>query len=185
MLVEWYLREINCPYEVVSVDIKAPISERGSDFLQINPLGRVPALEDEDVRLFESGAILLYLAEKYGKVSDLKARARAAQWVLFANSDFNQALFDRTSHEKSLPLMLDMLEQVLSRQEYLEGDFSVADVAVGSYMLYALELSPMDLSKYPATSKYFKKLSERPAMGETANLPLNPQEASTDAQHHP
>jgi len=55
-------------------------------FLAINPLGKVSAIVDGDFKLWESGAILLYLGEKYGKTPSLEQRAELSQWVLFANA---------------------------------------------------------------------------------------------------
>ena len=73
-IVQWYLEELQVPYEYVQLDMHAE-AHKQPEFLAINPMGRVPAIVDGDFQLWESGAILLYLAEKYGKISsDLEQR---------------------------------------------------------------------------------------------------------------
>ncbi|ERT03793.1 glutathione S-transferase, N-terminal domain protein, partial [Lyngbya aestuarii BL J] len=85
-IVQWYLEEIGIPYEFVLLDMKAG-AHLEPDYLAINPIGKVPAIVDGDVKLWESGGILLYLADKYGKMPDSpEKRGEIYQWVLFANS---------------------------------------------------------------------------------------------------
>jgi glutathione S-transferase len=64
-IVQWYLEELNVPYEFILLDMQAG-EHRQPEFLAINPIGKVPAIQDDDFILWESGAILLYIAEKYG-----------------------------------------------------------------------------------------------------------------------
>jgi glutathione S-transferase len=92
-IIQWYLEELEIPYEVVLLDMQAGEHLR-PDFLKINPMGKVPAIVDGDFRLWESGAILLYLAEKYGRMAfSLEEKAIFAQWVLFANSSLGTGIF--------------------------------------------------------------------------------------------
>ena len=65
-IVQWYLEEIEVPYEFVMLDLKNG-EHRQPDYLSINPMGKVPAIIDGDLKLWESGAIILYLSEKYGQ----------------------------------------------------------------------------------------------------------------------
>jgi len=67
-IIKWYLEELNVPYEFVNLDMKAG-EHLKPDFLAINPIGKVPAIVDGELKLWESGAILLYLAQKYSQVS--------------------------------------------------------------------------------------------------------------------
>jgi glutathione S-transferase len=83
-IVQWYLEELQIPYEFVLLDLQIG-EHRQPDFCEINPFGKVPAVVDGDLKLWESGAILLYLLDRYGE-SDVNQRAIAAQWVLFANA---------------------------------------------------------------------------------------------------
>lgn len=163
-IVAWYLKEHEQPFELIQLDFAAG-EQRQPAFLAINPFGKVPALIDGDVTIWESGAILLYLAEKLGEITTLEERAIAAQWVLFANATLGPGIFVESSREKEAPRLLNSLNGIFSKQTFLGGDrFGVADVAVGSYLGYIrLMLPGFDLSPYPAVQAYIDRLSQRPA----------------------
>ncbi|PIG94422.1 glutathione S-transferase family protein [Gloeocapsopsis sp. IPPAS B-1203] len=167
-IVQWYLEELAVPYEFVLLDMQAG-EHRQHDFLAINPMGKVPAIVDGDFQLWESGAILLYLAEKYGEeISSVEERAIAAQWVLFANATLGPGIFVETSRDRETPRLLTPLNEIFSRQPFLLGDrFGVADVAVGSMLCYIPIMLKLDLSDYPEVLNYMKQLSERPAFQKT------------------
>lgn len=134
------------------------------EFLAINPMGKVPAIIDGDFKLWESGAILLYLVEKYGKTPSVEQRAELSQWVLFANASLGPGILLGASRERETPRLLNPLNQMLERQPFLLGEhFSVADVAVGSILAYIPIMLRLDLSAYPAILNYIKRLSERSA----------------------
>lgn len=76
-IVQWYLEERKVPYEFVLLNMQA--EKHRPEFLAINPMGKVPAIVDADFKLWESGAILLYLVEKYGKTPFLEQRAELSQ----------------------------------------------------------------------------------------------------------
>ncbi len=85
-IIHWYLEEIGATYEFITLDMQSE-EHLKADFLEINPMGKVPAIVDEEFKLWESGAILLYLAEKYGKIPDsLEKKAEIFQCVLFDNA---------------------------------------------------------------------------------------------------
>lgn len=182
-IVQWYLEELQVPYEFVMLDMNAE-EHKQPEFLAINPMAKVPAIVEGDFKLWESGAILLYLAEKHGKIPpSLEERALATQWVLFGNATLGPAIFVKENLERETPGLLSALNQILERQPFLLGNnFSVADVAVGSFLAYIpimmkLDVSAypdvvedtkqamikIDLNTYPAVLKYIKQLSERPA----------------------
>ncbi|WP_341527629.1 glutathione S-transferase family protein [Nostoc sp. UHCC 0302] len=163
-IVHWYLEELQVPYEFIKLDLQAG-EHRQPEFLAINPFGKVPAIVDGDFQLWESGAILLYLADKYSK-NPLSPEQSAvyAQWVLFANATLGPGIFQEASREAETPRLLTPLNEILDRQPFLLGnEFSVADVAVGSILNYISMLLKLDLSPYPAVLNYIKLLSERPA----------------------
>eukprot|EP00166_Cyanidium_caldarium_P006014 ctg_770.g204 len=142
-LVEWYLRELGQKVNVKSLDL-AKGEQRHSEFLVVNPFGKVPTLEEHGGRdswtLFESGAILMYLAEKYDPKypKDIRGRAKIAQWMLFANSTLAEAVSIESLREKQQGQVLQGLEKHLSENEFLLGnDFSVADFVVGGTLAYA------------------------------------------------
>ncbi len=162
-IVVWYLEELSLPYEFVLLDMKAG-EHREPDFLAINPMGKVPAIVDGDCKMWESGAILLYLADKYGQMPDSpEKRAEIMQWVLFANATLSNGVFIEANREREMPRLMTPLNEIFQKQPFLMGDeFNVTDVAVGSLLAYIPMILKLDLSEYPAVVDYMKRLSERP-----------------------
>jgi glutathione S-transferase len=163
-IVQWYLEELGVPYEFVMLDLSAG-EHRQPAYLAINPIGKVPAIVDGDFQLWESGAILLYLAQKYGKMpSSPEEQAKINQWILFGNATLGPGIFVEASREREMPKLMTPINQILEKQPFLLGDeFSVVDVAVGSILGYIPMMLKLDLSAYPAVVDYIKRLSERPA----------------------
>ncbi|MEA5619281.1 glutathione S-transferase family protein [Cronbergia sp. UHCC 0137] len=167
-IVQWYLEELSVPYEFVILDMQAG-EHRQPEYLAINPIGKVPAIADGDFLLWESGAILLYLAEKYSKTPfSLEQRGIFSQWVIFANSTLATGIFVEVNREKEAPRLLSALNEIFGKQPFLLGDdFTVADVAVGSILAYIPIMLKLDLSAYPAVLNYISQISERPAYQKT------------------
>lgn len=162
-IVQWYLEELEVPYEFILLDMQAG-GHRQPEFLEINPMGKVPAIVDGDFQLWESGAILLYLAQKYGGSMSLETQAKINQWINFANATLGPGIFVEASREREMPKLMTPLNQILEKQQFLLGDeFNVADVAVGAILCYIPLMLQLDLSEYPAVVGYMKRLSERPA----------------------
>lgn len=163
-IVQWYLEEIEVPYEFVMLDLKNG-EHRQPDYLSINPMGKVPAIVDGDLKLWESGAIILYLSEKYGQApTDLAEKSVITQWVIFGNSTLANGLFLEAQREKEMPRLLTPLNVLLEKQFFLVGDrFTVADVAVGSLLAYVPMMLKLSFEEYPAVADYVKRLTERPA----------------------
>ncbi|MEG4234985.1 glutathione S-transferase family protein [Microcoleus sp. Pol11C3] len=163
-IVKWYLEEIEVPYEFVMLDMQAG-AHLQPEYLEINPIGKVPAIADGDFKLWESGAILLYLAQKYGKMPDtLEQQAQIVQWVMFANATLGPGIFTEASRDRETPKLLKPLNEIFEKQPFLMGDeFGVADAAVGSMLAYIPMMLKLDLSAYPAVVDYIKRISERPA----------------------
>lgn len=167
-IVQWYLEELSIPYEFILLDMAAE-EHRKPEYLAVNPMGKVPAIEDGKLKLWESGAILLYLAEKYDKAENsLEERSIWSQWVLYANSTLATGLFVEASREKEVPKLLTALEKILNQAPYILGHkFTVADVAVGSILAYVPMMLPIDLSPYPIILDYIKRISQRPGFQKT------------------
>jgi len=167
-LVNWYAAEAGIPVEVVP-----PLPSR-------HPFQQVPFLVDDDgVEVFESGAILLYLADKADPAGTVQSRARYTKWVMWANSELDGLCFGaipgdhrvRSSTLSSAPgkvKAVDKLEAILGACQWLvEDEFSVADVAVGSYLNYVPLFFPStDLSARPNIASYMLRCAERPCFGE-------------------
>lgn len=166
-IVQWYLEELGVSYEFVLLDLAAG-EHLQSDYLAINPMGKVPAIVDGDFKLWESGAILLYLAEKYDKIANLETKSILSQWVIFANATLGVGLFVEANREREMPRLLTPLNQIFTNQPYLLGEkFTVADVGVGSILAYVPMMLKLDLSDYPAVLDYIKRISQRPAFQKT------------------
>lgn len=167
-IVQWYLEEIVIEYEFVLIDMEAK-AHLQPDFLQLNPMGKVPVIVDGDFKLWESGAILLYLAEKYGQNNySLTERSILNQWILFSNSTLATGLFIEANREREIPKLLPPLDQIFTNQDYLLGsEFSVADIAVGSMLAYTQILLKLDLTAYQRIVDYLHRITSRPAFQNT------------------
>lgn len=167
-IVQWYLEELGVPYEFVLLNMEAG-EHRQPEYLAINPFGKVPAIVDGNFKLWESGAIVLYLAEKYGKMpASLEEKNVVTQWVLFGNSTLATGLFIEATREKEMPKLLTPLDRLLENQPYLMGEeLTPADIAVGSLLAYVPLMLKVDLSDYPAVVNYIKRINERPAFQKT------------------
>ncbi len=186
-IVEWYLEELAVPYEFIELDMQKG-THLQPDFLAINPMGKLPAIVDENFKLWESGAILLYLTEKYNQLpASLEERVIINQWLFFANATLIPGIFVPTNLEREYPRLFKPLNDILQNQPFLLGEqFSVVDVAVGSVLAYIPILLKLDLSFYPeeiinsikhlsridfnsygGVMNYIKRLEERPAFKKT------------------
>jgi glutathione S-transferase len=179
----WYLEEKGIPYQWLELDMEAG-EHRGEAFTAINPFAKVPALVDDSLRapggeplqLFESGAILLHLADRYGGefsgTADEAAakRALAAQWLLFANATLAVALFVPSNREREFPRQMAVLDRLLASGHSLVagpwGDpgWGVADCAVHAYLAYLPVFFPqIDLKPYPNVQAVITATGQRPA----------------------
>lgn len=163
-IVRWYLEELGVPYEFVLLDMKAG-EHRQPEFLAINPMGKVPAIAEAEFKLWESGAILLYLAEKHQQLpQSLEQRAEVYQWVLFANATLGPGIFTEATRDREISNLLPPLNQHLQHHPFVMGEeFSVADVAVGAVLAYIPVMLKLDLKEYPALVNYIQRISQRPA----------------------
>lgn len=163
--------------------------ERGSDgklpddFLAINPNGTVPAIldEDNDAVLFESGAILHYLAEKSGKLlpASLKARGEAVKWLMFEAANMGATMGElyhymlRASDEiadvhlqrykDKVAQFCSILERQLEGREYLCGEYCIADIALYPWYDVLEDMADVDLSDYPNLKNWANRIGKRPA----------------------
>jgi glutathione S-transferase len=168
----WYMEERGIPYSWRQLDMEAG-EHRQDPFTALNPFGKVPVLVDEDpalpggrVQLFESGAILLYLAERHGgECRDAAERGLAQQWVLFANATLATALFVPSNREREFPRLMGVLNDLLEDGRPLIGThWGVADCAVNAYLAYLPIFFPqIDLSPYPHVQATIAATQQRPA----------------------
>jgi glutathione S-transferase len=167
-IVQWYLEELGVPYQFVLLDMQSG-EHLQPEYLKINPVGKVPAIVDGDFQLWESGAILVYLAEKYGNAGKSpEDQATLVQWVLFANATFGPGIFIESNRDRELGRLMKPLNQIFATHPFLLGqEFTVADVAVGSMLAYSQIMLNLDLGEYPAVVEYIKRIGDRPAFQKT------------------
>ena len=170
-IIRWYLEELGIPYEFILIDLQAG-EQQHPNFLAINPFGKVPTIVDKGFKLWESGAILLYLAEKYdAAVTTPEQRAKLAQWVLFTMTTFKRVIYQSAGQSSKKSCLVSALNQYLARHAFLLGDqFSAADVAMGAqlaYILFRLDIDFRREKTYAAIAAYFQRLSERPSFQQT------------------
>jgi len=185
------LEELGIPYEVNHVDIRTN-QQREEWFLKMNPNGRIPVIVDtdaDDFAVFETGAIMIYLAEKAGKLlpTDPAGRSKVIQWLMFQMSGIGPMMgqanvFHRYFPEK-IPAVIsryqnesrrlfEVLERQLTANEYLAGDYSIADIANWSWVRIH-EWSGVDIEGLPNLQRWMQQLAERPACQKGISVPMN------------
>ncbi len=177
--VRWLLEELGLDYRLETVDIFAEAAQP-SAYRAIHPLGQVPVLQAGDKRIFESGAIVHWLADTHPAAQlapPLNATDRAdyEQWLFFAITTLESPAWEIALHERILPEdkavkaivpfararyrdALGVLEPVLSERDYLLGEqFSAADILTGHTLMWLPEL----LEDFPALRAYTRRLGRR------------------------
>ncbi|WP_223640565.1 glutathione S-transferase family protein [Corallococcus sp. EGB] len=196
------LEELALPYTVHALDISTGVQKQPA-FLAINPNGRIPAIVDRaegDFAVFESGAILIYLAEKTGRLmpTDAKGRSRVIQWLMFqmggvgpmqgqANVFFRyfpekiQPAIDRYQNETRR--LYTVLESRLKDHEYLAGDYSIADIANWAWVR-SHDWAGVSLDGLPGVQRWLASIENRPAAqrGLDVPTPRKQEDARTEAQ---
>lgn len=183
------LEELSLPYQLHHVRIDEG-EHRRSDFLALNPYGRIPVLKDSEtgVVLFESAAILLYLADRTGKLlpADPRARWEAIKWLQFHASSVGPLLGQRVHFEmfadESIPPAIEryqrltqeaftVLDQTLAGRPYLAGDdYSIADIAHFGWMHIA-RIIHFDFSQHRHLSAWHERVAARAAVRKGVTLP--------------
>jgi glutathione S-transferase len=181
-IVRWYLEEKGIAYTWHQLDMAAG-EHRAEAFTAINPFGKVPALVDDGLKgpdggplkLFESGAILLHLAQGPGGEFSDPATAEArrsltAQWLLFANATLGPALIAGKDKPEELDRLLAVLEERLGEGSSLlagawgDPGWGAADCVMQAYLAYIpLVLPEHDLSRFPRISSTIASATARPA----------------------
>jgi len=179
------LEEIGRPYKVIAIDI-----QRGDQFqpgfLKISPNNKMPAIVDHDapdgkpLALFESGAILMYLAETSGKFmpKDLRTRYDVVQWLMFQMGGVGPMLGQAHHFRQYAPEKLDyainrytneatrlyrVVDRRLAEAPYLAGEYSIADMAVFPW-LRGYERQGQKLEDYPNLKRWYEAIDARPAV---------------------
>ena len=182
------LEELGMDYSVhpIRLDLQEQKSE---EYLKINPNGRIPTIVDrdnDDFAVFESGAIMIYLAEKAGQLlpQDEKGRSLVIQWLMFQMSGIGPMMgqanvFYRYAPEKipyaigryqrEVLRLFDVLEMRLADNEFLAGDYSIADIAAWPWV-FRYDWQGQDLEDFPNVKRWFDAVGARPAVARGAEV---------------
>ncbi len=190
------LEELGLPYELHALSFECK-EQKAPEFLRINPNGRIPAIIDRDndgFAVFESGAILIYLAEKTGQLmpSDSKGRSLVLQWLMFqmggvgpmqgqANVFFRyfpeklQGAIDRYQHETRR--LYEVLDARLGQAEFLAGDYSIADIATYPWVRVH-DWAGVDVDGLDHLQRWMAAIAARPAVQRGLQVPPRAEDSS-------
>jgi len=182
------LEEVGLPYTAHAIDITRD-EQFADDFLRVSPNNKIPAIVDRDagLSLFESGAILLYLAEKTGDLmpADASARWRVIEWLMFQMGGlgpmlgqahhflrFNRGLSDYAEQRYAAEAqrLYAVLDARLSKREYLAGAYSIADIACWPWVS-RFEWQGVDINDYANVKRWYTTIANRPAVQRGYHVP--------------
>jgi glutathione S-transferase len=192
------LEELGLPYAVHALSLSAR-DQKQPGFLAMNPNGRIPVLVDRDAGdfvVFESGAILVYLAEKTGRLmpSDPKGRSVVLQWLMFQMSAIGPMMgqanvFFRYLPEKLEPAikryqnetrrLFEVLELRLGQVSWLAGDYSIADIATWAWVR-SHAWSGVSVDGLPGLQRWMAAMAERPACQRGVLIPPRSQQSDEE-----
>ena len=173
------LEELGLPYEVVAIDIGKD-EQYDPAFLEISPNNKIPAIVDGDMALMESGAILLYLAERTGKLipsHDSPGYWSLMQWLMWQMAHFGPMLgqahhflkFNRGKSEYAeqryhgeAVRLYRVLNARLEGRDYIVDELSIADIAIWPWST-RFDYQQIDLHDYPNVLNWYLRLADRPA----------------------
>jgi GST-like protein len=183
------LEELGLPYKVRRIDFNKK-EQKEPWYLKINPNGRIPTIVDHGnggFAVFESGALMIYLAEKAGRLlpTDVKGRSLVIQWLMFqmggigpmmgqANVFYRYApeqipyAIDR--YQREVRRLFEVLETQLTDHEFLAGDYSLADIANWSWVR-GYKWSGVTLDGLPNLTRWLNAIGERPAVKRGVDVP--------------
>ena len=173
------LEELGVEYNPIFINLEKK-EQFSKDFSKISPSNKIPVIVDKNNNqtIFESGAILLYLAKKYNKFLNEKNYWEIIQWVFFQMAyvgpmlgQAHQYLFynpgkSKFAEEKTKGYakhIYDILDKRLSEQEYISSEYSIADIAIWPWIA-RFERHQVDLNNYPNVLRWYLQISKRPAV---------------------
>jgi GST-like protein len=182
------LEELGLPYQVIPINIRAGEQFR-PEFLAISPNNRIPAIVDRDnnMSLMESGAILIYLADKTGKLlaKSGEARYRAIEWTMwqmggpgpmlgqvhhFVKYNKGKAPYAEERYLKEANRLYGVLDRRLADREYVADDYSIADIAIWPW-ISRFEWQTIDMNQYPNVKRWYVAIANRPAVRKGYKVP--------------
>jgi len=180
------LEELGLPYTVHPVDIGKG-AQFEPDFLELSPNNKIPAIVDRDTgrRMMESGAILLYLAEKTGRLQG-DDRWVTLEWLMlqmasigpmlgqvhhFLRFNPGKAPYAEERFRAEAARLYGVLDRRLGSQPYLAGSYSIADIATWPW-ISRFEWQQMDLNEYPHLKRWYLDIADRPAVQRGYDVPV-------------
>ena len=183
------LEELELPYEMHAIDLGAGEQKR-PEFLKISPNGRIPAIVDRDAEsfpVFESGAILIYLAEKAGRLlpTDAKQRSLVIQWLMFQMGGIGPMMgqanvffryFDEelpsviSRYQNESRRLFTVLDGRLKGREYLADEFSIADIANWAWVR-SHNWSGVSVEGLPDLERWLETMAARPGCQRGVEIP--------------
>ncbi len=173
------LEELGVPYKLHPIDISKGM-QHTPEYLRVNPNNKIPAIVDEGVAIFESAAILIYLAEKYGRFLPTSGpnRYRVLEWLAWQVAGVGP-MFGQLGHftmqaSTQIPYaierfltesrrLLKVLDHDLQSSEYIAGDYSIADMATYPWTVMAIDRAAQS-SEYGAVRSWLQRVGQRPAV---------------------
>jgi GSH-dependent disulfide-bond oxidoreductase len=195
------LEEMGLPYTVRLLSL-SKLEQKEEWFLKVNPNGRIPAIIDHangDFAVFESGAILIYLAEKSGKLlpTEPKARSRVLQWLMFqmagvgpmmgqANVFFRYAPekipYAIERYQREVRRLFEVMERQLASNEYIAGsEYSIADIALWSWVA-GYGWSGVSVDGLPQLKRWMDLVGARPAVQKGRDIPPRADTSSSEKE---
>ena len=175
------LEEVGLPYRVHPIDITKD-EQFAPDFLKIAPNNRIPAIVDTDtgLHLMESGAILLYLAEKTGRLwpQDFPAKWRVVEWLMwqmggpgpflgqvhhFVKFNPGKSAYAEERYAKEAKRLWGVLDRRLAQVEYVAGDYSIADIAIWPW-ISRFAWQRIEFADHPNVKRWYLAIAGRPAV---------------------
>ena len=189
------LEETGMPYNIFPINI-AKDEQFQPHFLKISPNNRIPAIIDRDnndYSLFESGAILIYLAEKSGKLlnfSDKDEYYRAIEWLMwqmggvgpmfgqvhhFVKYNKGKSEYSEQRYSKEAKRLYSVMDKILEQNQYIAGkSYTIADISIWPWTA-RFDWQEIDLNQYPNVTRWYKEMAERPAVQKGWLVPQNDQ----------
>lgn len=183
------LEELGATYQIIPINL-AKNEQKTNEFTTINPNGRIPAIidtDENDLKIFESGAIMIYLAEKFARFipQDIKGRTQVIQWLMFQMSGvgpmMGQANVFFRYFPKKIPEAIEryqnevnrlfgVMDKHLADHEYLAGDYSIADMANWCWV-HTHNWSGVDLLPHENLKRWNDEIGKRPAVIKGIQIP--------------
>ncbi|MDP6536380.1 MAG: glutathione S-transferase N-terminal domain-containing protein [Gammaproteobacteria bacterium] len=184
------LEELELPYRVISIDITKG-EQHAEEFIAISPNNKIPVIVDHDlgISMMESGAILMYLAQKAGKLMSPVGEKfwTEMEWLMFQMGHIGPMLgqthhfvkfnpgkspYAEARYSKENARLYQILENRLQGRKFIADDYSIVDIATWPW-ISRYEFQQMDLNEYPQLKDWYLRIAERPAVQRGYAVPID------------